>query len=288
MYAVATQDSVLIYDTQQTAALALVSHLHYATFTDMTWSSDGCNLILTSSDGFCSIISFDEGELGAVYTPPPSMIALLPTSESGLSSALTAEPLDASAAVAATAGMLQKLNGLTLTEQKAKGKQGDKNESAPETGKKGGKKASKAARNAASAAATATATGTAITPASSAKTSSAPSSTSSPKAGGKLSFKTERDGDSVMGSVQEPTPKKRRIQPFLVSPLPGLSSPGPSQSSSQGSTATPSPALSSSPAPSPAMSNVPLFSTPSATASAPEAKPKKRIQPTFVSALPGY
>lgn len=285
VYAVATQDSVLIYDTQQTAALALVSHLHYATFTDMTWSSDGCNLILTSSDGFCSIISFDEGELGAIYTPPPSMIALLPTSESGLSSALTAEPLDVSAAVAATAGMLQKLNGLSLTEQKAKGKQGDKNESAPETGKKGGKKASKAARNTASAAAAATATATAITPASSAKTSSAPSS--SPKASGKLSFKTERDGDSVMGSVQEPTPKKRRIQPFLVSPLPGSSSPGTSQSSSQGSTATPSPAPSSSPAPSPAMASTSLFATPGTT-SAPVAKPKKRIQPTFVSALPGH
>ncbi|KAI9235193.1 MAG: WD40-repeat-containing domain protein [Podila humilis] len=289
VYAVATQDSVLIYDTQQTAALALVSHLHYATFTDMTWSSDGCNLILTSSDGFCSIISFDEGELGAIYTPPPSMIALLPTSESGLSSALTAEPLDVSAAVAATAGMLQKLNGLSLTEQKAKGKQGDKNESTPETGKKGGKKASKAARSTASAAAAAaaTATATAITPASSAKTSSAPSSISSPKASGKLSFKTERDGDSVMGAVQEPTPKKRRIQPFFVSPLPGSSSPGTSQSSSQGSTATPSPALSSSPAPSPAMASTSLFATPGTT-SAPEAKPKKRIQPTFVSALPGH
>ncbi|KAG0033888.1 hypothetical protein BGZ82_005956 [Podila clonocystis] len=280
VYAVATQDSILIYDTQQTAALALVSHLHYATFTDMTWSSDGCNLILTSSDGFCSIISFDEGELGSVYTPPPSMVALLPTPESGLSSTLT-EPLDTSAAVAATAGMLQKLNGLSLTEHKAKGKQGDKSESAPETGKKGGKKTSKAARNTASA--------TVTTPASSAKTSSAPSS-ASPKAptSGKLSFKTERDGDSVMGSENEPTPKKRRIQPVLVSPLPGSFSPGPSPPS-QVSTTTSSPAPSSaSPAPSPAMASTSLFPTPTATASAPEAKPKKRIQPTFVSALPGH
>ncbi|KAF9335479.1 hypothetical protein BG006_011408 [Podila minutissima] len=279
VYAVATQDSILIYDTQQTAALALVSHLHYATFTDMTWSSDGCNLILTSSDGFCSIISFDEGELGSVYTPPPSMVALLPTPESGMSSTLT-EPLDASAAVAATAGMLQKLNGLSLTEQKAKGKQGDKNESAPETGKKGGKKAPKAARNTTSA--------TATTPTSSTKTSSASSSFASPKApgDGKLSFKTERDGDSVMGSENEPTPKKRRIQPVLVSPLPGSFSPGPSPPS-QGS-ARPSPAPSASPAPSPAITTTSLFPTPAATASAPEAKPKKRIQPTFVSALPGH
>ena len=37
VYAVATQDAVLIYDTQQQTPLAVVSNLHYATFTDITW-----------------------------------------------------------------------------------------------------------------------------------------------------------------------------------------------------------------------------------------------------------
>ena len=37
IYAVATQDSVLIYDTQQQTPLIVVSNLHYATFTDLTW-----------------------------------------------------------------------------------------------------------------------------------------------------------------------------------------------------------------------------------------------------------
>ncbi len=37
VYAVATQDSVLIYDTQQQTPLCIVSNLHYATFTDLTW-----------------------------------------------------------------------------------------------------------------------------------------------------------------------------------------------------------------------------------------------------------
>lgn len=37
VYAVATQDAVLIYDTHQQSPLCMVSNLHYATFTDLTW-----------------------------------------------------------------------------------------------------------------------------------------------------------------------------------------------------------------------------------------------------------
>ena len=37
VYAVATQDSVLLYDTQQSTPLCVVSNLHCATFTDLTW-----------------------------------------------------------------------------------------------------------------------------------------------------------------------------------------------------------------------------------------------------------
>lgn len=37
VYAVATQDAVLIYDTQQQTPLCIVSNLHFATFTDLTW-----------------------------------------------------------------------------------------------------------------------------------------------------------------------------------------------------------------------------------------------------------
>jgi chromatin assembly factor 1 subunit B len=37
VYAVATQDSVLLYDTQQQTPLCVVSNLHCATFTDLTW-----------------------------------------------------------------------------------------------------------------------------------------------------------------------------------------------------------------------------------------------------------
>lgn len=37
VYAVATQDAVLVYDTQQQTPLCVVSNLHYATFSDLTW-----------------------------------------------------------------------------------------------------------------------------------------------------------------------------------------------------------------------------------------------------------
>jgi chromatin assembly factor 1 subunit B len=37
VYAVATQDAVYIYDTQQQKPLCVVSNLHYTTFTDLTW-----------------------------------------------------------------------------------------------------------------------------------------------------------------------------------------------------------------------------------------------------------
>ncbi|CAG8447556.1 10998_t:CDS:2 [Ambispora leptoticha] len=67
IYAVATQDAVFIYDTQQLSPLAMVTNLHYATFTDVTWSIDGNILIIASADGFCSVLWFDEGELGEPY-----------------------------------------------------------------------------------------------------------------------------------------------------------------------------------------------------------------------------
>lgn len=37
VYAVATSDAVFVYDTQQTTPICVVSNLHYATFSDLTW-----------------------------------------------------------------------------------------------------------------------------------------------------------------------------------------------------------------------------------------------------------
>ncbi|WPG97913.1 WD40 repeat-like protein [Acrodontium crateriforme] len=79
VYAVATQDAVLLFDTQQQKPLCIVSNLHFATFTDLTWSNDGLTLLMTSSDGFCSTLTFAPGELGTVYQPPPPSAKHTPT-----------------------------------------------------------------------------------------------------------------------------------------------------------------------------------------------------------------
>ncbi|KAF3987053.1 hypothetical protein FT663_03158 [Candidozyma haemuli var. vulneris] len=60
IFAVATQNSVLIFDTQQGKPLSLSKNLHYSTITDLTWSGDGRSLIVTSAEGFCSVILITE------------------------------------------------------------------------------------------------------------------------------------------------------------------------------------------------------------------------------------
>jgi len=67
VFAVATEDAVVIYDTQQTLPLALAAGIHYHQLSDLTWSKDGRLLLVASTDGYCSLVSFDEGELGIPY-----------------------------------------------------------------------------------------------------------------------------------------------------------------------------------------------------------------------------
>ncbi|KIM41315.1 hypothetical protein M413DRAFT_445345 [Hebeloma cylindrosporum] len=60
MFAVVTMDTVAIYDTQQSTPLCLLTKLHYDEFTDLTWSPDGQCLILSSRDGYCTLVVFDD------------------------------------------------------------------------------------------------------------------------------------------------------------------------------------------------------------------------------------
>lgn len=46
----------------------LISNIHYARLTDLSWSSDGKVLVVSSSDGFCTLITFSDDELGTIYT----------------------------------------------------------------------------------------------------------------------------------------------------------------------------------------------------------------------------
>jgi chromatin assembly factor 1 subunit B len=65
VFAVATLDGVFIYDTQHRRAIAAAEQLHLAQITDLAWSADGLALLVSSNDGYCSLLSLDEAELGA-------------------------------------------------------------------------------------------------------------------------------------------------------------------------------------------------------------------------------
>lgn len=70
VFAVATQDAVYLYDTQQMEPFAYVSQIHYTRLTDVSWSSDGRLLIIASTDGYCTFVTFAPGELGVPYDGP--------------------------------------------------------------------------------------------------------------------------------------------------------------------------------------------------------------------------
>lgn len=67
IFAIATKCSLYLYDTQQKLPFGLISNIHYTRLTDLAWSNDGNTLLVSSTDGYCSIVQFAEGELGIVY-----------------------------------------------------------------------------------------------------------------------------------------------------------------------------------------------------------------------------
>lgn len=74
IYAIASKSSVYLYDTQQRLPFGSISNIHYSRLTDVTWSSDGKIMIISSFDGFCTLIAFEDGELGEVYDGPINLI----------------------------------------------------------------------------------------------------------------------------------------------------------------------------------------------------------------------
>lgn len=59
IFALVTQNSVYIFDTQSRSPLFMFSNLHYASLTDVSWSSDGIKLVASSVDGFCTVSEFE-------------------------------------------------------------------------------------------------------------------------------------------------------------------------------------------------------------------------------------
>lgn len=70
--AIATDSDVVLYDTQQVAPFAHLRKIHYTRITDLAWSSDGLLLVASSTDGFCTLITFQKEELGVQYTKEES------------------------------------------------------------------------------------------------------------------------------------------------------------------------------------------------------------------------
>jgi len=76
----------MFYDTQQATPFGRVSNIHYTGLTDLAWSPCGSILVVSSSDGFCSVVTFAPGELGEELKPsslvpsPATLPSSLPSS----------------------------------------------------------------------------------------------------------------------------------------------------------------------------------------------------------------
>ncbi|XP_069616865.1 chromatin assembly factor 1 subunit B [Ranitomeya imitator] len=79
VFAVASEDAVIFYDTQQLFPFGYISNVHYHTLSDISWSSDGSFLSISSTDGYCSFVSFDDGELGVPLKEKPALVLSTPS-----------------------------------------------------------------------------------------------------------------------------------------------------------------------------------------------------------------
>ncbi|KAK6922827.1 WD40 repeat [Dillenia turbinata] len=70
IFAVATLNSLYIYDTESIPPIAILAGLHYAAITDIAWSPDGKYLALSSQDCYCTIVEFEHNELGTPFRSP--------------------------------------------------------------------------------------------------------------------------------------------------------------------------------------------------------------------------
>lgn len=66
VWAIATQDQIMIYSTRSEVPFAVIDNIHYAELTDLAWS--GYKLMACSRDGFVTLVSFDESDIGKWLT----------------------------------------------------------------------------------------------------------------------------------------------------------------------------------------------------------------------------
>ncbi|KAK1310792.1 hypothetical protein QJS10_CPA08g01297 [Acorus calamus] len=68
VFAVATLNSLYIYDTESVTPIAIWAGLHYSAITDIAWSPDANYLALSSQDAYCTLIEFENNELGTPFS----------------------------------------------------------------------------------------------------------------------------------------------------------------------------------------------------------------------------
>jgi chromatin assembly factor 1 subunit B len=63
VWAMATRNMVYVYSSRSTRPLHVLTNLHYATISDLSWDEDRC-IAVSSMDGYISFGLFEAGELG--------------------------------------------------------------------------------------------------------------------------------------------------------------------------------------------------------------------------------
>ncbi len=106
VFAVASLDSVAVYETGSLKPLALLGALHPEPVTDVAWSCCGRFLAVSSYDGYCSVAAFAPGELGTPLAAsaagvPDFVRARVASQAKALSGALPAAAVPATPAAAA-------------------------------------------------------------------------------------------------------------------------------------------------------------------------------------------
>eukprot|EP00850_Spirogloea_muscicola_P023628 SM000373S13610 [mRNA] locus=s373:7134:18111:+ [translate_table: standard] len=93
VYAIASLNSVYLYNTEHLQPVVVLGGIHYAAVTDIAWSQDARFLAVSSQDGYCTIVSFEAGELGTplALADLPSHIAEVQPRLEGATSSVTGE-----------------------------------------------------------------------------------------------------------------------------------------------------------------------------------------------------
>lgn len=81
VFAVATSNEVIIYDSEECKPISVIGNLHYTPLTDLCWSQDGLMLMISSTDGFCSYVSVATEMLGETIDPAEAKVKYLSKSD---------------------------------------------------------------------------------------------------------------------------------------------------------------------------------------------------------------